>query len=226
MNGKNLNVRVDGIDQMGRAVGVLQEFDSATGKVRQASQTVAQSVKQMFTDADASKLSASIATLDSNFVKLKGSVSQESTALAKLKTDLLALKILRDLRTTERIERITQEVNRLSTAYKKAKAEAASCCCYSTTLTGKAVLGNQIETWMNRILRLQKFTVLSFKFFKLNYRLMTKWHTLSVISNQFKETQSAAAASGNLGNSVISQLIGNVTKLSPLFGELHDEYRN
>ena len=58
---------------------IKSQFDSATGKVRQASQTVAQSVKQMFADADASKLSASISTLDANFVKLKGSVSQEST---------------------------------------------------------------------------------------------------------------------------------------------------
>lgn len=41
---------------------------------------------------------------------------------------------------------------------------------------------------------------------------------LNAVSNQFKEIQSAAAASGNLGKSAISQLIGNVTKLSPLFG--------
>ena len=108
MNGKNLNVRVDGIDQMGRAVSVLQEFDSATGKVRQASQTVAQSVKQMFTDADASKLSASISTLDANFVKLKGSVSQESTALAKLKQDLAGIKNIKGLENQQReFERIT-----------------------------------------------------------------------------------------------------------------------
>ena len=136
---------------MGRAVSVLQEFDSATGKVRQASQTVAQSVKQMFTDADASKLSASIATLDSNFVKLKGSVSQESTALAKLKTDLAGIKNIKGLENQQKeFERITQEVNRLSTAYKKAKAEAASAAATQQLLTGKTVLGNQIETWMNR----------------------------------------------------------------------------
>ena len=219
MNGKNLNVRVDGIDQMGRAVSVLQEFDSATGKVRQASQTVAQSVKQMFTDADASKLSASIATLDSNFVKLKGSVSQESTALAKLKTDLAGIKNIKGLENQQKeFERITQEVNKLSTAYKKAKAEAASAAATQQLLTGKAVLGNQIETWMNRNTKAAKVYGTQLQVLQAQLQSVQNGTQLSVISNQFKEIQSAAAASGNLGNSVISQLVGNVTKLSPLFG--------
>lgn len=219
MNGKNLNVRVDGIDQMGRAVSVLQEFDSATGKVRQASQTVAQSVKQMFTDADASKLSASISTLDANFVKLKGSVSQESTALAKLKQDLAGIKNIKGLENQQReFERITAEVNRLSTAYKSAKAEAASVAATQQLLTGKNVLGNQIETWMNRNTKAAKIYGAQLEALKTQLQSVQNGNQLNAVSNQFKEIQSAAAASGNLGSSVIGQFIGNITKLSPLFG--------
>ena len=219
MNGKNLNVRVDGIDQMGRAVSVLQEFDSATGKVRQASQTVAQSVKQMFTDADASKLSASISTLDANFVKLKGSVSQESTALAKLKQDLAGIKNIKGLENQQReFERITAEVNRLSTAYKSAKAEAASVAATQQLLTGKNVLGNQIETWMNRNTKAAKIYGAQLEALKTQLQSVQNGNQLNAVSNQFKEIQSAAAASGNLGKSVIGQLVGNITKLSPLFG--------
>lgn len=93
----------------------------------------------------------SISTLDANFVKLKGSVSQESTALAKLKQDLAGIKNIKGLENQQReFERITAEVNRLSTAYKSAKAEAASVAATQQLLTGKNVLGNQIETWMNR----------------------------------------------------------------------------
>ena len=55
MNGQNLNIRVDGIDQMGRAVSVVKEFDSATGHMQRTSETVSQSMKQMFSQADASK---------------------------------------------------------------------------------------------------------------------------------------------------------------------------
>ena len=219
MNGQNLNVRVDGIDQMGRAVSVVKEFDSATGHMQRTSETVSQSVKKMFTDADASKLSASIATLDSNFVKLKGSVSQESTALAKLKTDLAGIKNINGLENQQReFERITQEVNKLSTAYKKAKAEAASVSATQQLLTGKTVLGNQIETWMNRNTKAAKVYGTQLQTLQAQLQTVQNGAQLSVVSNQFKEIQSAAAASGNLGNSVISQLIGNVTKLSPLFG--------
>lgn len=219
MNGKNLNVRVDGIDQMGRAVSVLQEFDSATGKVRQASQTVAQSVKQMFTDADASKLSASIATLDANFVKLKGSVSQESTALAKLKTDLAGIKNIKGLENQQKeFERITQEVNKLSTAYKSAKAEAASVAATQKFLTNKNVLGSQIETWMNRNTKAAKVYKAELQAIQEQLQTVQNPNQLNAISNQFKQIQASAAASGNLGKSVIGQLVGNITKLSPLFG--------
>lgn len=219
MNGKNLNVRVDGIDQMGRAVSVLQEFDSATGKVRQASQTVAQSVKQMFTDADASKLSASISTLDANFVKLKGSVSQESTALAKLKTDLAGIKNIKGLENQQKeFERITQEVNKLSTAYKSAKAEAASVAATQKFLTNKNVLGSQIETWMNRNTKAAKVYKAELQAIQEQLQTVQNPNQLNAISNQFKQIQASAAASGNLGKSVIGQLVGNITKLSPLFG--------
>lgn len=219
MNGKNLNVRVDGIDQMGRAVSVLQEFDSATGKVRQASQTVAQSVKQMFTDADASKLSASIVTLDANFVKLKGSVSQESTALAKLKTDLAGIKNIKGLENQQKeFERITQEVNKLSTAYKSAKAEAASVAATQKFLTNKNVLGSQIETWMNRNTKAAKVYKAELQAIQEQLQTVQNPNQLNAISNQFKQIQASAAASGNLGKSVIGQLVGNITKLSPLFG--------
>lgn len=219
MNGQNLNVRVDGIDQMGRAVSVVKEFDSATGRMQRTSETVSQSIKQMFTDADASKLSASIATLDANFVKLKGSVSQESTALAKLKTDLAGIKNIKGLENQQKeFERITQEVNRLSTAYKSAKAEAASVAATQKFLTNKNVLGSQIETWMNRNTKAAKVYKAELQAIQEQLQTVQNPNQLNAISNQFKQIQASAAASGNLGKSVIGQLVGNITKLSPLFG--------
>lgn len=219
MNGQNLNVRVDGIDQMGRAVSVVKEFDSATGRMQRTSETVSQSIKQMFTDADASKLSASIATLDSNFVKLKGSVSQESTALAKLKTDLAGIKNIKGLENQQKeFERITQEVNKLSTAYKSAKAEATSVAATQKFLTNKNVLGSQIETWMNRNTKAAKVYKAELQAIQEQLQTVQNPNQLNAISNQFKQIQASAAASGNLGKSVIGQLVGNITKLSPLFG--------
>lgn len=43
MNGQNLNVRVQGIDELGRAVTVVKEFDAATGSMQRVGETITQS---------------------------------------------------------------------------------------------------------------------------------------------------------------------------------------
>lgn len=219
MNGKNLNVRVDGIDQMGRAVSVLQEFDSATGKAQQASQSISQSVKQMFSDADASKLSASIDTLNASFVKLKGETSKESTALKQLKEDLASIKNIKGFENQQAaFEKITKDVDELSVAYKRAKAEAASTAATQQVLTGKTILGNQITTWMNKNTKATKIYETELRNLQVQLQAVSNSSDLQGVARDFKALQTTAAASGNLGGSVFRQLIGNVTKLSPLFG--------
>ena len=219
MNGKNLNVRVDGIDQMGRAVSVLQEFDSATGKAQQASKSISQSVKQMFSDADASKLSASIETLDANFVKLEGETNKWSAELQKLKQELSNINKVGDLSQRQaEFERITRQVNELNTAYKKQKAEATAAAAAQQVLSGKAILGNQITTWMDKNTKATKIYETELRNLQVQLQAVSNGSQLQSVANQFRVIQSTAAAAGNLGGSVLSQLIGNMTKLSPLFG--------
>lgn len=219
MNGKNLNVRVDGIDQMGRAVSVLQEFDSATGKAQQASQTISQSVKQMFSDADASKLSASIDTLNASFVKLKGETSKESSALKQLKEDLASIKNIKGFENQQAaFEKITKDVDKLSVAYKRAKAEATSTAAVQQVLTGKTILGNQIATWMNKNTKAAKIYETELRDLQVQLQAVSNSSALQSVARDFKALQTTAAANGQLGGSVLSQLIGNMTKLSPLFG--------
>ena len=219
MNGQNLNIRVDGIDQMGRAVSVVKEFDSATGHMQRTSETVSQSMKQMFSQADASKLSASIEALNANFVKLKGSINSESTELQKLKEDLAAISNIKGFENQQaEFERITQRVNNLSTAYKKAKAEATSAAAAQQVLSGKSILGNQITTWMNKNTKATKIYETELRNLQVQLQAVSNGSQLQSVANQFRVIQSTAAAAGNLGGSVFSQLIGNMTKLSPLFG--------
>lgn len=42
MNGQNLNVRVQGVDELGRAVTVVKEFDAATGSMQRVGETITQ----------------------------------------------------------------------------------------------------------------------------------------------------------------------------------------
>ena len=219
MNGQNLNVRVDGIDQMGRAVSVIKEFDSATGTMLRTSETVSSSIKQMFTSVDVSKLSADLYSLEAGFTKLHGSTNQYSSDLSKLRTDLSGLSNISGLdKQQAEFERITQEVDRLKAAYKEAKAENDSLVSSQQLLSQKTVLGNQIETWMN------KNTIAAKKYNDVLKDLQKSLSNASTatelkdVSRQFTEIKTAAAASGSLGKSVFTTLKDNITSLSPLFG--------
>ena len=219
MNGQNLNVKVDGIDQMGRAVSVIKEFDSATGTMLRTSETVSSSTKQMFTSVDVSKLSADLYSLEAGFTKLHGSTNQYSSDLSKLRTDLSGLSNISGLdKQQAEFERITQEVDRLKAAYKEAKAENDSLVASQQLLSQKTVLGNQIETWMN------KNTIAAKKYNDVLKDLQKSLSNASTatelkdVSRQFTEIKTAAAASGSLGKSVFATLKDNITSLSPLFG--------
>lgn len=219
MNGQNLNVKVDGIDQMGRAVSVIKEFDSATGTMLRTSETVSSSIKQMFTSVDVSKLSADLYSLEAGFTKLHGSTNQYSSDLSKLRTDLSGLSNISGLdKQQAEFERITQEVDRLKAAYKEAKAENDSLVASQQLLSQKTVLGNQIETWMN------KNTIAAKKYNDVLKDLQKSLSNASTatelkdVNRQFTEIKTAAAASGSLGKSVFTTLKDNITSLSPLFG--------
>lgn len=219
MNGQNLNVKVDGIDQMGRAVSVIKEFDSATGTMLRTSETVSSSIKQMFTSVDVSKLSADLYSLEAGFTKLHGSTNQYSSDLSKLRTDLSGLSNISGLdKQQAEFERITQEVDKLKAAYKEAKAENDSLVASQQLLSQKTVLGNQIETWMN------KNTIAAKKYNDVLKDLQKSLSNASTatelkdVNRQFTEIKTAAAASGSLGKSVFTTLKDNITSLSPLFG--------
>lgn len=219
MNGQNLNVRVDGIDQMGRAVSVIKEFDSITGKMQRTSETVATSLKQMFTSADASKLNADITALDANFVKLKGSVNNESTALAKLKTDLANIGNISGLdKQQAEFERIIQEVNRLSVAYKEAYAENQALVSSQQLMSNKTILGNQIQTWMNNNTKVAKIYRNELEQIQKDLANIGNASQLKAVSSAFNELKTTAIADGNAGKSVLARLKDNLTSLSPLFG--------
>lgn len=219
MNGQNLNVRVDGIDQMGRAVSVIKEFDSATGTMLRTSETVSSSMKQMFTSVDISKLSTDLYSLEAGFSKLKGSTNAYSSQLSQLRTDLSGLNNISGLdKQQAEFERITQEVGKLKAAYKEAKAENISLATSQQLLSQKTVLGNQIETWMNRNTKAARLYKDELANLTAQLSKVESASELKAVSQAFTQIKTTAAASGNLGRSVFTTLKENLTSLSPLFG--------
>lgn len=217
-----LDLRVTGVDELGRTVTILKQFDSTTGTLT----NLGKNISQIFNGADISKfnvgiskLNADITALDANFVKLKGSANQESVALAQLKSDLAGISNIDGLnRQQAEFDRITNEVKRLSAAYKEAKAENAALTASQQLLTNKSILGNQIETWMNKNTKAAKIYRNELELLQRNLANVSNGSQLKAITNSFNSLKATAAASGNLGVSVLSRLKSNLTSLSPLFG--------
>lgn len=187
----------------------LQSQFQNTGKTLSAS----------LNNINVSKVGASIAQLNAGFTKLKGSVNSESTALAKLKTELGNISNIKGLdKQQSEFKRISTEVEKLGIAYKKAKGDNDALVASQQLLSNKAILGNQIETWMNKNTKAAKIYKTELESLQKQLTTVGNASELKAVSSQFTQLKTNAAAAGNLGNSAFSTLMNNVTKLSPLFG--------
>lgn len=217
--GGRLQLNVTGVDELGRTVTVLKEFDSQADRLVNVGKNIHQTFQQMFTGTDVSKLNADITALDANFVKLKGSVSNESTALAKLKSDLANISSISGLdRQQAEFQRITQEVEKLSVSYKKAYSENQSLVSSQQLLSKKSVLGNQIQSWMNNNTKAAKIYKAELDQITKSLANVGNASQLKAVSSSFNELKTTATAAGNAGKSTLGTLVSNMTKLSPLFG--------
>lgn len=223
--GGKLDLKVTGVDEIGRTVTVLKEFDSATGTLTNVGKNISQTFNQIasagkaFTSTDVSKLSADISALDANFTKLKGSTNTYSAELASLKSDLAGIQNISGLdKQQEEFARITQEVTRLKAAYKEANAENRALVSSQQLVANKAILGNQITTWMNSNTKAARVYRTELDQLQKSLANVGNASELKAVSTAFNQLKTTAAASGNLGNSVFAKLKENLTSLSPLFG--------
>lgn len=217
MSGKDrLSVKVDGIDQLGRTVSIVKEL---SGQMQTASQTISQSTKKMFSDVDLSKLKADLASLDVGFTKLKGSTNNYTSELSKLKSDLAGLQNIGSLdKQQAEFERIRQEVSKLSAKYKEAYAENQALVSSQQLMSKKTILGNQIQVWMNNNTKAAKIYRVELEQIQKSLANVGNASQLKAVSSAFNELKVSAMAAGNTGKTILNTLIGNITKLSPLFG--------
>lgn len=198
------------------------EFERISQQAELLGNTLRQTKAEMqrtFTDVDVSKLGAQIATLDANFVKLQGSENLNSQALAQLKIDLENLGNIPGIREQAiEFERIKTEVDNLSISFKQAKAEAATLATQQQVMSSKHVLGNQITAWMNKNTKAAKIYRAELEQIQAKLQTVSTGAELKSVSNAFRELESTAIASGNMGGSVFGKILSNMSNLSPLFG--------
>lgn len=223
LNGQNIRVNVNGIDELGRAVTVVKEFDAQTGRVLpRVSSTITQSfnkIGQSLKVTDIANLNANIAQLSTQFNSLGGSATNVQTKLTELKNRLAQIGNIpgADKQIAE-FKSIQTEVDKLKAKYKELNAENANIVNSMNLISQRTILGNQIQTWMNKNTKAAKIYRTELEALQRQLASVNSKTGLQQVTNQFKELKSVAAAQGNLGGSIFARLKDNVTKLSPLFG--------
>ena len=223
LNGQNIRVNVNGIDELGRAVTVVKEFDAQTGRVLpRVSSTITQSfnkIGQSLKVTDIANLNANIAQLSTQFNSLGGSATNVQTKLTELKNRLAQIGNIPGVdKQIAEFKSIQTEVDKLKAKYKELNAENANIVNSMNLISQRTILGNQIQTWMNKNTKAAKIYRTELEALQRQLASVNSKTGLQQVTNQFKELKSVAAAQGNLGGSIFARLKDNVTKLSPLFG--------
>lgn len=223
LNGQNIRVNVNGIDELGRAVTIVKEFDAQTGRVLpRVSSTITQSFNQIgqsLKATDIANLNANISQLSTQFNTLGGSATNVQTKLTELKNRLAQIGNIpgADKQIAE-FQSIQTEVDKLKAKYKELNAENRNISNSMALMSQKTILGNQIQTWMNNNTKAAKIYRAELEAIQKQLGAVNSKSGLQQVTNQFKELKSVASAQGNLGKSIFGTLKDNITKLSPLFG--------
>lgn len=219
MNGNNLNLTVHGVDELGRAVTVVKQFDAETGRIatvgktisqsfggvdRQA-QAIANSVNRIRTAIDSGGIESSIARVNAQFEKL-GSSGHPN--LQRIQQDITTLRTLQSalnnsasdqtlIANYQQFDEILARVrNNLTTVSYETKAVASSLQIKT--------LDNQIAAWMEKNSRATKefgasITDIRQKLAGLGDNAPLS--KLKALENQFKSINVAATQMGLKGKS-------------------------
>lgn len=173
----NITLKINGTDELQRAVTIVREYDAETGKLvnssksfgqsfesgAKAASNFAKSVEQIKSAISNNQIEASISKVVTQYEKL-GSTGHEK--LAQIKTDIEQLKSLQQTMATntdntsvlvssyEQYEqvlvRVKNNLDIVSTAAKKEAASAKEAAQATNTIFKSQTLSNQIQTWMNQ----------------------------------------------------------------------------
>lgn len=170
-NGR-LELTVNGIDELGRVVTIVKQFDSQTGQMSTVSKTIAQSFNQV-TDAatrmrtelatsirgqmDTGSIEASVARVTARYEKLR---TTGHASLTQIQTDISSLTSLQnamgasttDEELVANYERFNQTLQRVRNSLTTVAAESSAV---ATSLQINT-LDNKMATWMSKNSRASK----------------------------------------------------------------------
>jgi len=161
MNGGNIKMNIQGVDELGRAVTVVREYSAETGKVANTSktftqsfQTAAQAAAQLAKEEQqaaigASKAQSLFSTMQTWLNNNSEAAEQFGGRIKELQSNLDMLKGSNVREINEQFKAVKSDAQAAVVAtsgFAKQAREAAE----QTTKIRSATLSNQMETWMQK----------------------------------------------------------------------------
>lgn len=228
INGNNLNLSIRGIDELGRAVTIIKQFDYESGRISTVGKTISQSfdtgaaaakrfeesAKKATTALSSGSVEASIAKVTAQYEKL-GTTGHAK--LAEIKADIQQLSTLQTaMNNSKDTSSLVSNYEKFNEILAKVKSNLSVVSAESKTFVSGlqiSTLDNKIATWMEKNSKASRdfgasIDNLRSRLASLNASGTATASELNAIEREFNEVRQAAIATGQVGSSVGNQLKG------------------
>ena len=228
INGNNLNLSIRGIDELGRAVTIIKQFDYESGRISTVGKTISQSfdtgaaaakrfeesAKKATTALSSGSVEASIAKVTAQYEKL-GTTGHAK--LAEIKADIQQLSTLQTaMNNSKDTSSLVSNYEKFNETLAKVKSNLSVVSAESKTFVSGlqiSTLDNKIATWMKKNSKASRdfgasIDNLRGRLASLNASGTATASELNAIEREFNEVRQAAIATGQVGSSIGKQLKG------------------
>lgn len=228
INGNNLNLSIRGIDELGRAVTIVKQFDYESGRISTVGKTISQSfdtgaaaakrfeesAKKATTALSSGSVEASIAKVTAQYEKL-GTTGHAK--LAEIKADIQQLSTLQTaMNNSKDTSSLVSNYEKFNETLAKVKSNLSVVSAESKTFVSGlqiSTLDNKIASWMEKNSKASRdfgasIDNLRGRLASLNASGTATASELNAIEREFNEVRQAAIATGQVGSSVGNQLKG------------------
>lgn len=234
INGNNLNLSIRGIDELGRAVTIVKQFDYESGRISTVGKTISQSfdtgaaaakrfeesAKKATTALSSGSVEASIAKVTAQYEKL-GTTGHAK--LAEIKADIQQLSTLQTaMNNSKDTSSLVSNYEKFNETLAKVKSNLSVVSAESKTFVSGlqiSTLDNKIASWMEKNSKASRdfgasIDNLRGRLASLNASGTATASELNAIEREFNEVRQAAIATGQVGSSVGNQLKGTFSSIS------------
>ncbi|MDY4495010.1 MAG: phage tail tape measure protein [Erysipelotrichaceae bacterium] len=228
INGNNLNLSIRGIDELGRAVTIVKQFDYESGRISAVGKTISQSfdtgaaaakrfeesAKKATTALSSGSVEASIAKVTAQYEKL-GTTGHAK--LAEIKADIQQLSTLQTaMNNSKDTSSLVSNYEKFNETLAKVKSNLSVVSAESKTFVSGlqiSTLDNKIASWMEKNSKASRdfgasIDNLRGRLASLNASGAATASELNAIEREFDEVRQAAIATGQVGSSVGNRLKG------------------